>query len=110
VVFDINMPGIIISSSSSSSSFEGSLPGLTASQEDYAATSFPGYAEKPLDEQLEPIAVVGMGEPQLPEMRFNINNIFRMSLTRFHRFASCFLGFDDEQGNWPNSQSPGIEV
>jgi acyl transferase domain-containing protein/NADPH:quinone reductase-like Zn-dependent oxidoreductase len=29
--------------------------------EDYAAASFPGYSEKPLDEQLEPIAVVGMG-------------------------------------------------
>ena len=28
---------------------------------EYAALSAPGYAEKPLDEQLEPIAVVGMG-------------------------------------------------
>ncbi|KAH9209743.1 putative polyketide synthase [Leptodontidium sp. 2 PMI_412] len=54
------MPGIIVSSSPSSASFEESLPGLTDSQ-DYAANSFPGYAEKPLDEQLEPIAVVGMG-------------------------------------------------
>ncbi len=27
----------------------------------YAANSFPGYAEKPLSEQLEPIAVVGIG-------------------------------------------------
>ncbi|KAI0017755.1 KR domain-containing protein [Xylariomycetidae sp. FL0641] len=29
--------------------------------EGYPATSFPGYAEKPLEEQLEPIAVIGMG-------------------------------------------------
>jgi hypothetical protein len=28
----------------------------------YAANSFPGYSEKPLSEQLEPIAVVGMGK------------------------------------------------
>jgi hypothetical protein len=30
-------------------------------REDYPAASIPGYAEKPLNEQLEPIAVVGMG-------------------------------------------------
>lgn len=29
---------------------------------DYPALFFPGYAEKPLGEQLEPIAVVGMGK------------------------------------------------
>lgn len=107
LVLNIDMPGIIVSSSSSSASFEESLSGLTASQ-DYAANSFPGYAEKPLDEQLEPIAVVGMGKSEL--MRFSVNNISRMSLTQFHRVASGFLGSDDEQGNWPNSQSPGIEI
>ena len=53
---------------SSSSSSEGLLHddlGLSAAQivhdADYPAASFPGYAEKPLSEQLEPIAVVGMG-------------------------------------------------
>ena len=30
--------------------------------ENYPALSFPDYAEKPLVEQLEPIAVVGMGK------------------------------------------------
>lgn len=28
---------------------------------EYAGISFPGYSEKPLSEQLEPIAVIGMG-------------------------------------------------
>jgi len=28
---------------------------------EYPAATFPGYAEKPLYEQLEPLAVVGMG-------------------------------------------------
>ena len=27
----------------------------------YAGATYPGYSEKPLSEQLEPIAVVGMG-------------------------------------------------
>jgi hypothetical protein len=57
------MPGLITRTSRSSSqhseesrrSSESSLYG------DYPAISFPGYAEKPLEEQLEPIAVVGMG-------------------------------------------------
>lgn len=65
------MPGLIRSSSSSSrSSYEdantpGTDPSSASSSEagdDYPALSFPGYAEKPLDEQLEPIAVIGMGE------------------------------------------------
>ena len=59
------MPGLLRTSSSSSEDFleysRGS--GHKASiREDYPALSFPGYAEKSLDEQLEPIAVVGMGE------------------------------------------------
>ncbi|KAH8195328.1 hypothetical protein TruAng_010496 [Truncatella angustata] len=66
------MPANVRSSSSSSqSSYEEistpdtvtSGPASSAGSEDheYPAISFPGYAEKPLDEQLEPIAVVGMG-------------------------------------------------
>lgn len=53
-------------SSSPSSSEEGSgyLIGTPYLQDTdkYPAISFPGYAEKPLDEQLEPIAIVGMGK------------------------------------------------
>ncbi len=30
--------------------------------DNYPALSFPDYAEKPLTEQLEPIAVIGMGK------------------------------------------------
>ncbi|KAI0886565.1 KR domain-containing protein [Annulohypoxylon maeteangense] len=65
--------------------------------DEYPALSFPGYAEKPLDEQLEPIAVIGMGcrlpgdvnspsefwnlmmekrsgqTPKVPKSRFNID-------------------------------------
>ncbi|KAH6603957.1 polyketide synthase [Trichoderma cornu-damae] len=64
------MPAILRNSSpSSQSSFDGlhntdtnpSSAVSSAGDEEYAAASFPGYAEKPLDEQLEPIAVVGMG-------------------------------------------------
>lgn len=35
----------------------------------YPGQSIPGYAEKPFDEQLEPIAVVGMGESKLTRLR-----------------------------------------
>ena len=59
------MPGLLrTSSSSSQDSFEYSRGSShkASIREDYPALSFPGYAEKPLDEQLEPIAVVGMGE------------------------------------------------
>ncbi|KAK2749193.1 Type I Iterative PKS [Myotisia sp. PD_48] len=56
------------SSASSTSSHDGST-GFTSDVSDvnvspdftYPALSFPEYAEKPLSEQLEPIAVVGMG-------------------------------------------------
>jgi hypothetical protein len=57
-----------IPSSGSSSSGENDSPITTPSstsvvgEDTYPALSFPGPAELPLDEQLEPIAVVGMGE------------------------------------------------
>jgi hypothetical protein len=63
------MPGLTFDRSSSSSS--GSTPLSTPENEgfvsdmQYPAVSFPGYAEKPLSQQLEPIAVIGMGEFQL---------------------------------------------
>nr|UPN67568.1 hypothetical protein [Pestalotiopsis sp.] len=52
------MPGLISTRSSSASPIED---GSVDSQWEYPAVSFPGYTEKPIDEQLEPIAVVGMG-------------------------------------------------
>lgn len=59
------MPGLLRTSrSSSQDSFENSRDSShkASIHGDYPALSFPGYAEKPLDEQLEPIAVIGMGE------------------------------------------------
>ena len=65
------MPGLIRQSYSSSSSSDGSYSNddsssisSTGLHDDlsYPALSVPDYGEKPLSEQLEPIAVVGMGE------------------------------------------------
>ena len=63
------MPSLISrdyrSSGSSESSFNDSANTGNAQVIDdieYPALSFPGYGEKPLGEQLEPIAVVGMGK------------------------------------------------
>ena len=63
------MPGLLKESFSSSSSDSGFFTenGVSGSTESsykdgrYAAASYPGYSEKPLTEQLEPIAVCGMG-------------------------------------------------
>src|SRR3954447_8370004 len=57
---DENTPRVTFSSPPSSASSSVNLT-QHGDASGYAATSFPGYAEKPLDEQLEPIAVVGMG-------------------------------------------------
>ncbi|KAK3377518.1 acyl transferase domain-containing protein [Podospora didyma] len=54
------MPGLVVSSRSSSSGSYDSNLGLVDSEE-YAAALFPGYAEQPLENQLEPIAVIAMG-------------------------------------------------
>lgn len=61
------MPHFVESSSSSTSDAESSPgPGFEAqrivSDPEYAASSMPGCTEAPLSEQLEPIAVVGMGK------------------------------------------------
>jgi hypothetical protein len=63
------MPGVLKDNFSSSSSETGSFTdnGLSGGAEtsykdgSYPAASYPGYSEKPLNEQLEPIAVCGMG-------------------------------------------------
>ena len=55
---------------SQGSSSSGSIPDtndlprdkVIIDDNDYVALDFEGYAEKPLSEQLEPIAVVGMGK------------------------------------------------
>ncbi|KFA49089.1 hypothetical protein S40293_07096 [Stachybotrys chartarum IBT 40293] len=104
------MPGLVRTPSTSSASGSGpddNLHNVTSpssvgssvdgDRESYAAANFPGYSEKPLDEQLEPIAVVGMGcrlpgdvksasqfwdlmmskgtgqTPKVPSSRFNID-------------------------------------
>ena len=68
------MPGLLIqrepspagsssaSSSGSSQRFDYSRHGSVVGDSDYAASSFPQNEELPLSEQLEPIAVVGMGK------------------------------------------------
>ncbi|GLA55100.1 type I Iterative Polyketide synthase (PKS) [Aspergillus niger] len=64
------MPAVIRSSSTSSTSTldgdpRGTMPSSSnssvGSDDGYPAQSFPDYAEKPLEDQLEPITVVGMG-------------------------------------------------
>ncbi|KAI3343473.1 putative polyketide synthase [Ustulina deusta] len=62
------MPGLVTClrtpsspSSSSSENIAGYGDNFDITSSEYPAISYPGYAEKPLEEQLEPIAVVGMG-------------------------------------------------
>ncbi|KAK8062454.1 hypothetical protein PG997_014551 [Apiospora hydei] len=124
------MANVRSSSSSSQSSYEeipspDTLPSdsvsSVGSDDDYPALSFPGYAEKPLDEQLEPIAVVGMGcrlpgdvkstadfwdlmmskgtgqTPKVPSSRFNIDAHFHKNNDRpgsFGVMGGYFLNED----------------
>ncbi|KAL8771520.1 MAG: hypothetical protein Q9194_004856, partial [Teloschistes cf. exilis] len=88
------MPGILKESWSSSSESVSSSDNdfsdgshLSYKDSNYPAASFPGYNEKPLNEQLEPIAVCGMDAvggslltsmtsgqtPRVPKSRFNID-------------------------------------
>lgn len=60
------MPAIIVKERSSSMSENSPCekydsPFQVMDDGEYPAVNFPGYSEKPLSEQLEPIAVVGMG-------------------------------------------------
>jgi hypothetical protein len=60
------MPGLLKLTSSGATSSQDSSSDLGHEDgpivDDYPAASFPGYSEKPLSENLEPIAVIGMGE------------------------------------------------
>jgi hypothetical protein len=59
------MPSLIISAGPSWADSDGENPKSSQNSEvgdDYRASDFPEYSEKPLEEQLEPIAVIGMGE------------------------------------------------
>ncbi|KAK4452526.1 putative polyketide synthase [Podospora aff. communis PSN243] len=59
------MPGLLKLTSSGATSSQDSGSDLGHEDgpivDDYPAASFPGYSEKPLSENLEPIAVIGMG-------------------------------------------------
>lgn len=114
-----------LSSSSSSSSPErrnNHADGTHIVYDDeYPAVSFPGYHEKPLSQQLEPIAVVGMGcrlpgdvsspsefwdlmiekrsgqTPRVPASRFNIDSHFHANNDRpgsFNVLGGYFLQSD----------------
>ncbi len=52
----------VSSSSDEASDDDSALNPNIIDNDDYPALSFPGYDEKPITEQLEPIAVVGMGK------------------------------------------------
>ncbi|KAL8727151.1 MAG: hypothetical protein Q9166_006247 [cf. Caloplaca sp. 2 TL-2023] len=112
------------SSSASSSSGHRSSPANGTHivyDDEYPAVSFPGYHEKPLSEQLEPIAVVGMGcrlpgdvsspegfwdlminkrsgqTPKVPSSRFNIDSHFHPNNDRpgsFNVLGGYFLQSD----------------
>jgi hypothetical protein len=76
------MPAIVRQASSAASSSNGS--GWTEGNNDayvadheYPAIDFQGYAEKPLSEQLTPIAVVGMG--MLKYLRHKICSMLQYS-------------------------------
>lgn len=57
------MPGILVDSDLAAHHDGGSTSSRSSIlQDDYPTFSIPGYTEKPLEDQLEPIAVVGMGE------------------------------------------------
>ncbi len=84
------MPGILrethwSNSSKSLSSSENEFSGdIEPSYKDseYAAASYPGYSEKPLAEQLEPVAVCGMGMSPQNALDFDLQVLCSMSFAR----------------------------
>lgn len=80
---------------------------------EYPAVNFPGYAEKPLDEQLEPLAVVGMGVYNMTrDQRCRLLNFcdHRLQTSRRSQGAQSALGHDDQPALWPDSQSACITI
>ena len=112
------MPHFVESSSSGSSDAESiSKFALDAqhivSDAEYAGDSFPGSSEVPLSEQLEPIAVVGMGKRSLLAHVLNMYNnlrVDRLSPTWGRQVAFGVLEDDDEQGFGSNTQSTLVQV
>lgn len=109
------MPFIRDTSSRSSSSSDGQRrslagPNQIVDDDEYPAVSFPGYAEKPLSEQLEPIAVVGMGQsPRRPDDLISaLKRIIRLPAARRRQFSRGILGPDDESAIWDDTQSAQI--
>ncbi|KAI5867271.1 KR domain-containing protein [Durotheca rogersii] len=111
------MPSLILESRPSSKDSRGSRGSSRNSvvEDNYRASYFPGYSEKPLDEQLEPIAVIGMGcrlpgdvaspadfwnlmmkkgtgqTPKVPSSRFNIDAHFHKNNDRPGSFGRKLL-------------------
>lgn len=99
------MPGVTYDRSSSPSSARTPLSengGDYPSDSLYPAVSFPGYAEKPLSQQLEPIAVIGMGEFLNHALVFSKLTLNRMPLARRCQLPSSVLGHDDTTEDWPH--------
>lgn len=95
------MPGLLRVTTSSSSSDDhdnapvGSSPPTSDDGGQYPATSFPGYAEKPLNKQLEPIAVIGMGKCFCSLLASSSTYIgLGMQLTWTSHFPGCRLPGD----------------
>lgn len=95
------MPGIVketawSSASDSASSSDNEAWGAEPSfnGHEYVAASFPGYKEKPLAEQLEPIAVCGMG--MFPPTVLNLDSQMLRRVPSAWRcnFSSWILGDD----------------
>ena len=96
------MPGLLREtlSSSSSSSEISSSHGLSDCTEpvvkdmEYAALPYPGYSEKALSEQLEPIAVCGMGRLALVLLDLDLHLLCSLSSTWGRQLPSWVLGYD----------------
>lgn len=86
---------------------------------EYPALSFPGYSEKPLSEQLEPLAVVGLGMLNSVVYTACVNSLtswqyqahaYRVPPPREDKFSARVLGHDDEQENWADAKGSIITV
>lgn len=96
------MPGLLkktpySSSSESGSSTDNEVFGIHEpdyKDGEYPAASFPGYNEKPLKDQLEPIAVCGMGMSFWLAGDPGLQMLCSLSFARRCQFSSWVLGND----------------